>query len=59
MTLKTLIRFALALIKLMIFTIEPSNYNKIIKNKITDANKLDWYNTLSEMNNDTEKMLVN
>ena len=37
------------------YEIKPSNYKKIIKNKITDSCKLDRYNTLLEINNDTAK----
>ena len=39
-----------------IYRINPSNYHKILKNKITDYNyKPDYNDTISQINNDTLK----
>ena len=38
-----------------IYKINPSNYHKIQKNKITDTNKIDYKDTISQINEDSLK----
>ena len=38
-----------------LYKINPSNYHKILKNKITDNYKIDYNDTISQINDDTLK----
>ena len=38
-----------------IYKINPSNYHKILRNKITDIYKIDHNDTISHINDDTLK----
>ena len=42
-----------------IYKINPSNYHKILRNKITDTYKIDHNDTISQINDDTLKFTNN